>query len=302
MYPEDALSQLTQATNFHGIRMNDPSLAEVRARYAHMLIERFGAGIVDAAIDAAIEAAFARVPREKFLGPGPWRIAAAGAYRSSDSDDPREVYVDNLIALDAARHINNGEPSAHALWIRALGLKPGERVNHIGAGTGYYTAILAELVGETGRVEAFEIDRDLASRAEKNLSDRGNVVVHAQSGVDRALPPADAIYVNAGATGPNGAWLDALDVGGRLVFPLTGESGWGAMLCITRNAGARWPVKYISGAGFINLIGARDAKTEAAVSAAFRHGGAETARWFLRDEASCGEADWLRGEGWRFTR
>ena len=140
------------------------------------------------------------------------------------------------------------------------------------------------------------------ARAEKNLSDRGNVVVHAESGVDRALPPADAIYVNAGATGPNDAWLDALNDGGRLVFPLTGENGWGAMLRITRSEGARWPVKYISGAGFINLIGGRDAKTEAAVSAALRHSGAETLRWFLRDEASDGEADWLRGKGWRFTR
>jgi protein-L-isoaspartate(D-aspartate) O-methyltransferase len=276
--------------------MNDPSLAEIRARYAHLLIERFGAA------DAALEAAFARVPREKFLGRGPWRIAAAGAYRLSDSDDPREVYVDNLIALDAARHINNGEPSAHALWIHALALMPGERVNHIGAGTGYYTAILAELVGEAGRVEAFEIDPDLAARAATNLGDRGNVVVHAESGVDRALPLADAIYVNAGATGPNEAWLDALNVGGRLVFPLTGENGWGAMLCITRSEGARWPVTYVSGAGFIDLVGGRDAKTGAAVSAAFRRGGAETARWFLRGQVSHGEADWLRGKGWRFTR
>jgi protein-L-isoaspartate(D-aspartate) O-methyltransferase len=128
------------------------------------------------------------------------------------------------------------------MWIHALALKPGERVNHIGAGTGYYTAILAELVGEAGRIEAFEIDRDLAARAENNLSDRGNVVVHAESGVDRALPPADAIYVNAGATEPNGAWLDALNDGGRLVFPLTSDNRWGAMLRITRNEGARWPV------------------------------------------------------------
>jgi protein-L-isoaspartate(D-aspartate) O-methyltransferase len=276
--------------------MNDPPLAEVRRRYAQLLMERSGVA------DATLEAAFARVPREKFLGPAPWRIAAAGAYRLTDSDDPREVYVDCLIALDATRHINNGEPSAHALWIDALALKPGERVDHIGAGTGYYTAILAELVGEAGRVEAFEIDPDLASRAEKNLSDRGNVVVHAVSGVDRALPSADAIYVNAGATGPNEAWLDALNAGGRLVFPLTGENGWGAMLCITRSEGVRWPAKYVSGAGFINLIGGRDAKSEAAVSAAFRHRGAETARWFLRDQDSHSQADWLTGEGWRFTR
>jgi protein-L-isoaspartate(D-aspartate) O-methyltransferase len=112
---------------------------------------------------------------------------------------------------------------------------------------------------------------------------------------------ADAIYVNAGATGPNEAWLDALKVGGRLVFPLTGENGWGAMIRITRSEGARWPVKHISGAGFINLIGGRDAEAEAAVSAALRHSGADAAQWLLRDDSSHGETVWLKGKGWRFT-
>ena len=45
------------------------------------------------------------------------------------------------------RGINNGQPSLHGKSIAALELKEGEMVVQIGAGAGYYTAILAELVG-----------------------------------------------------------------------------------------------------------------------------------------------------------
>src|ERR1051326_3388550 len=58
------------------------------------------------------------------------------------SADPRYLYQNNLIALDAEKGINNGEPFLHARWIGALVLNAGETVTHIGAGTGYYSAIL----------------------------------------------------------------------------------------------------------------------------------------------------------------
>jgi protein-L-isoaspartate(D-aspartate) O-methyltransferase len=46
----------------------------------------------------------------------------------------------------------------------------GDHVVHVGAGTGYYSAILAEMVGRTGRVTAIEIDPLLAARAKENLA------------------------------------------------------------------------------------------------------------------------------------
>jgi len=274
--------------------MTAPPLAEVRSRFARDILAR---AAVD---DPLLLRAFSRTPRERFLGPGPWRVAGPDGYRLTESDDPRDVYVDALVALDASRRINNGEPSAHALWIHVLALAPGDRVDHIGAGTGYYTSILAELVGGRGRVEAFEIDPALAHRAREALAERANVVVHAESGLGRALPVADAIYVNAGATGPDSAWLDALAPGGRLVFPLTGEDGFGGMLKIVRADGDRWPASFVSGAAFVDLIGGREHPTESAVSAAFRRGGTRDVRWLARDGASR-DADWLRGEGWRLT-
>jgi protein-L-isoaspartate(D-aspartate) O-methyltransferase len=48
---------------------------------------------------------------------------------------------------------------------------------HIGAGTGYYSAILAELVGTPGRITAIEHDAALAALATRNLAARRNVEV-----------------------------------------------------------------------------------------------------------------------------
>ena len=253
--------------------------------------------------DGRLREAFAAVPREKFLGPGPWEIARPrrSGYAFSESDDPSLVYVDALIALDPAHSVNNGKPSAHAAWIEALDLKPGERVVHIGAGTGYYTAILAELVGPSGRLEAFEIDPALAARARGCLADRANVALRERSGAAGVLPQADAIYVNAGASAPLDLWLDALAPGGRLLFPLTDEGGVGGMLLVTRSESRGWAAHFVSGAAFIAMSGGRQSQAAKAVRAAFRSGGADEVRSLWRDERREAE-DWLRGDGWRLSR
>src|SRR4030095_9014961 len=105
----------------------------------------------------ALVDAFARVPREKFIGPGPWQVgsaevralAAAGMGRAAyvTVGDPRQRYHNVLVVLDAAGDINNGQPSALAHWINGLDLQPGNRVYHLGCGVGYYRAIIAEGVG-----------------------------------------------------------------------------------------------------------------------------------------------------------
>jgi protein-L-isoaspartate(D-aspartate) O-methyltransferase len=118
---------------------------------------------------SAVIDAFVTVSREKFVGPGPWRIKSPmdlAEYWTTDDDDPRQVYHDVLIARDESRGINNGQPSLWAYLFDRLDLAPGEQVVHLGYGTGYYTAIIAELVGSAGRVTAVEIDPTLAQKAE----------------------------------------------------------------------------------------------------------------------------------------
>ena len=175
--------------------------------------------------------AFARVPREKFIGPGPWQVgsaearalAAAGMGRAAyvPVDDARHLYHNVVVVIDQARDINNGQPSALAQWINGLELQPGNRVYHVGSGVGYYTAIMAEVVGPEGAVVATEIDPELAARARENLSAYANVEVHAADGGDFDPGECDAMLINAGVTHPHPLWLDRLRDGGRLVLPIT---------------------------------------------------------------------------------
>lgn len=201
-------------------RVSSDRSTQLREFFADLIARRGDA------TDPRIREAFARVPREPFAGPGPWFVFASatggngGGYIQTPNDDPAFLYQDTLIALDAARGINIGEPSLHARCLNALALQPGERVLQIGAGAGYYTALLAALVGSAGHVEAYEIDPALASRAQRNLADLPHVTLKMQSGISDGLPFADAIYVNAGITQPESKWLAALRPGGRLLFPL----------------------------------------------------------------------------------
>lgn len=197
--------------------MDDRS-AKYRAFYAQLICAAAKTA------DPRIEQAFRTVRREPFAGPGPWSIALGGhPYVVTPDDDPAFLYQNMLLALDPARGINIGMPSAHAYWLSGCAVREGETVIQIGSGSGYYTAILAHLVGSGGRVHAYEIDRHLAALARDNLKDIAHVDVHERSGIVSDLPAADVIYVCAGAAQPAVEWLDALRSGGRLVFPLAPE-------------------------------------------------------------------------------
>src|SRR5262249_42967123 len=124
------------------------------------------------------------------------------------------------------RHVNNGQPSGHAKWIASAAINPGEHVVHIGTGTGYYTAIMAHLVGSSGQVTGIELDPVLSARAEKNLASFANVRVIEGDGTAAWFDGAASIYVNAGVTRPADIWLDRLAEGGRLILPLTTNQGF----------------------------------------------------------------------------
>lgn len=264
----------------------DP-LAECRAAYASEVLAHFGTA------DPDVEAAFAKVPREVFLGPPPWSIGSGGTESWAVTSDPASLYQDKLVVLDGFKGINNGQPSLHARCIAALRLTPRDRVLHIGAGTGYYTAILAELAGS---VAAYEIEPRLAARAAENLARWPNVTVRVESATGRTLPEADAIYVNAGASHPDPFWLDALRDGGRLMFPLTGDERWGGMLLVERR-GPGFGARFVSKCGFINCAGVRDPVTAARLTSVFREGGEDRVR-SLRRQPSAGATVWFAGDGW----
>ncbi|HET9409516.1 MAG TPA: hypothetical protein VFO39_19905 [Candidatus Sulfotelmatobacter sp.] len=118
----------------------------------------------------SLVAAFASTPREHFVGAGPWKVFTRSGYLTTPGDDPAFLYQDFAVALTENRQINNGQPLLHAACLSALQPKEGEAALHIGAGSGYYTALLAELVGPHGSVAAYENETDLAQRAKDNLA------------------------------------------------------------------------------------------------------------------------------------
>jgi protein-L-isoaspartate(D-aspartate) O-methyltransferase len=269
-------------------------LTACRSFYAQM------AAAAGGPIREHLERAFELVPREHFLGRGPWLAMSpfSQAYVPTPTDDPIHLYQNLLFALDSERHVNNGEPCLHGQWLGALNPDRGDVVLHIGAGTGYYAAILAQLVGPSGKVVAYEIDAALARRAVENLAPWENVEVRSTSGVANNLPRCDAIYVNAGATRPAAEWLDALNEGGRLMFPLSGlaSSAAGVSMLVVRVKDS-YAARVLGYCRFIPCADAFDADEANRVTVAFRSGDLWKAQSLIRnDEAD--ERAVLVGKGW----
>jgi len=115
----------------------------IRRAYAKQIVVEAGVS------DRRIEAAFASVKREDFLGRGPWQVVRWGrGYVPTPSRNPVYLYDDVVVAIIPERHLNNGQPSLHATLIASAAPRLGEHIVHIGAGVGYYTAILQRLCSD----------------------------------------------------------------------------------------------------------------------------------------------------------
>lgn len=221
-------------------------------------IKRFYATLMAAASesdDPRLERVFELVPREAFVPAGPWQIWIKDRYVVTPNADPMYLYQDALVALDASKGINNGQPSLHAAWIGAVAPRSGDAICHIGAGMGYYTAILSVLALPGGRVEAFEIEPKLAARASENLRAFDNAAVIHGDATRSPLPRSDLIYVNAGVAVPPVRWLDALRPRGRMIFPWRPSEEVGLTLIVSREA-AGFKVTPLMRAWFIPCVGA----------------------------------------------
>lgn len=258
----------------------------------------------------ALVEALAHVPREKFLPPGPWLIRSeidyGGGPRQTPDDDPRHVYHNTTIAIDAARQLFNGAPSLLCICIDALGLTAGAHALHVGCGTGYYTSLIAHTVGHDGSVTAFEIDPSLAGTARSNLSDVPWVDVRQGNGTDVAANSIDAILVNAGVTHPHESWLDALRPGGRLLVPLTfttppmGPIGKGVMALVTRNGDA-WDARVVTMTAIYSAIDLRDERMNGRVRDAFMKGLMPSFTRMRRDAHEPASTCWLHGDAFCFS-
>ncbi|HVS69663.1 MAG TPA: protein-L-isoaspartate(D-aspartate) O-methyltransferase [Phycisphaerae bacterium] len=194
----------------HGEQRDDPYEAERRR-----MIERDlrGRGIVLGSVLGAME----RVPRHLFVA----------------HDYVQRAYADE--ALPSAEGQTISQPYMVAAMTQELGVKRGDRVLELGTGTGYQTAILAELVGAEGRVFTVERMEGLGRSAERRLRGMGyeNVTVWVGDGSNGwpvemwprgegwpETPRFERILVTAGAPEVPRPLVEQLAEGGVMIIPL----------------------------------------------------------------------------------
>jgi protein-L-isoaspartate(D-aspartate) O-methyltransferase len=215
--------------------------------------------------------------------------------------NPRHLSHNVLVAIDPKRGLNNGHPSFLAWLIDQLDLKVGQSVYHVGVGTGYYSAILATMVGKRGRVVAIELDDALVRRARQNLQGYRQVEVISGDGFSHNPGPIDAILVNAGVNRLSSVWLEVLPAGGRLVVPLTLKNGGGRILKAMRGT-AGWGARFVGHVGIYPCVGSRSRSAEIRLQKAFAGGGVEQVRSLRLDEHERNRGCWLHDRAFCLSR
>jgi len=186
--------------------------------------------------DERVLAAMFRVPRHEFV-----------------SEEHREqVYEDHPIPIGEGQTIS--QPYIVAIMLEALALNPSDTVLEIGTGSGYQTALLAELVRQVYSVERYA---SLARAAQATLARLGfnNVEVILGDG-SHGLPdraPFDAIVVSAAAPQIPPPLFEQLREGGRMVIPVGPAHAQELQLVRKHNGHA--VVTVMEGCRFVPLIG-----------------------------------------------
>lgn len=207
--------------------------AAARDRMVARQIE--GRGIANAALSAAMRA----VPREAFVAQSLAPFA----------------YDDSPLPIEAGQTIS--QPYIVALMIDAAGVKPGDRVLEIGAGSGYAAAVMGQIAAEVIAVERHE---ELARTAAARLARLGhdNVrIVHADGSAGwPEQSPYDAILAAASGSHVPAALKEQLGIGGTLVMPIGEAHGVQNLVRVKRVGENSFEEENLCAVRFVPLIGA----------------------------------------------
>jgi protein-L-isoaspartate(D-aspartate) O-methyltransferase len=210
--------------------MLDPALQ----REKQIMLRRHlkGRGIRDPRVIEAME----RIPRERFI----------------DESLRAAAYADQALGIDCGQTIS--QPYIVALMTQALALRGDERVLEIGTGSGYQTAILAELAREVVSVERYET---LSQQAAERLTELGcdgvTLVVGDGTLGWPAGAPYDRILVAAAAATAPPPLIEQLAPGGILVIPLGTRDQ--QMLQAIHKVGGELRAETLSACRFVPLVG-----------------------------------------------
>ena len=182
--------------------------------------------------------AFLEVPREEFIGGEHHHLA----------------YGDHPLPIEAGQTIS--QPYIVALTIQAAGIRPGDKVLEVGAGSGYAAAVISRIAS---KVIGIERQHDLVGVALERMRRLGydNVEIVEGDGT-RGCPehaPYDAIVAAASGSHVPKAFLEQLKPGGRVVMPV-GDPGWVQELVkVTKRPDGTLERENLGGVRFVPLIG-----------------------------------------------
>ena len=211
--------------------MPDQSFSAERATMVEEQLRRRGIQ------DERLLAVMRRVPRHEFVSPERWE----------------QAYADHPVVIPEEQ--TTSQPYIIAAMMQAAEIGPQDRVLEIGAGSGYQTALLAELARQVVAVERYPT---LAESAQLRLRSLGydNVAVVAGDGTLgwEAAAPFDAIIVSAAAPRIPPALLEQLAPGGRLVIPI-GDAHSQVLQLFRKHPGGEVSRTLLEGCRFVPLIG-----------------------------------------------
>lgn len=185
--------------------------------------------------DARVLEAMRTVPRELYAG----------------AEDPASAFGDGPLSIGFGQTIS--QPYIVAYMTEMLAISPADRVLEIGTGSGYQTAVLAELAAEVFTIEIIE---ELARAAEERLREQGYANIRFRTG-DGSLgwieeAPFDAIMVTAAPERPPDALVRQLRDGGRMIAPV---GSFDQRLVLLTRRGERTERRELIGVRFVPMTG-----------------------------------------------
>jgi protein-L-isoaspartate(D-aspartate) O-methyltransferase len=182
--------------------------------------------------------AFLAVPRETFVSPQYAHLA----------------YGDHPLPIEAGQTIS--QPYIVALTIQAAGIRQGDKILEVGAGSGYAAAVISRIAGTVIGVER---QSDLVQLARERVRRLGydNVDIVEGDGT-RGCPeqaPFDAIVAAASGSHVPTRFLEQLKEGGRIVMPVGSRDWMQELIKVTKGPGGKLIEENLGGVRFVPLIG-----------------------------------------------
>ena len=219
-----------------------------------------------------VERAFSRVERHKLLewlyledDKGEFEYAGQRVTkRDFDAQNPdpdllKIIYSDHAVLTRVNPPSSTSQPFLVANMLELLELQKGRNVLEIGAGTGYNTALMQEIVGRTGHITAIDIQDDVVEQTRRLLkaSGYGGIKVIAGDGAEGFLEnaPYDRIVATVGCPDISFCWAEQLAKDGFMLIPLQhGAEGTDPLVRIWKE-GERFLGRFVGSSGFMSIQG-----------------------------------------------